>query len=53
MLAHLRTEAYPVYARHQYPPRDGRGGTPSYERNLELIERAKRECSPDGLPFVR
>jgi len=24
MLAHLRTEAYPVYARHQYPP--ARGG---------------------------
>jgi predicted amidohydrolase len=53
MLAHLRTEAYPVYSRHQYPPRDaGRAGA-SYGRNIELIERAKRECSPDGLPFVR
>ena len=40
MLAHLRTEAYPVYADHRYPP-----VSPlplSYERNLELIEDAKR-----------
>jgi hypothetical protein len=42
-----------VYARHQYPPRGGEPAGVSYERNLELIERAKRECSPDGLPFVR
>ena len=53
MLAHLRTEAYPVYSRHQYPPRDANLVGASYERNIELIERAKRERSPDGLPFVR
>ena len=44
MLAHLRTEAYPVYSVHRYPPAPG--GRPddlSYERNLELIENAKRD----------
>ncbi len=40
MLAHLRTEAYPVYARHHYPPAPA--GPLSYERNLELIAEAKR-----------
>ena len=40
MLAHLRTEAYPVYAEHRYPP--SRSRVLSYERNLELIEEAKR-----------
>jgi hypothetical protein len=52
MLAHLRTEAYPVYSRHQYPPLDGTSPEASYERNLELIDEAKRRCVPDGLPFV-
>jgi formamidase len=42
MLAHLRTEAYPVYARHQYPPLGSAPAQPSYERNVELIEEAKR-----------
>ena len=42
MLAHLRTEAYPVYARHQYPP-PGVAITASYERNVELIDRARRQ----------
>jgi predicted amidohydrolase len=45
MLAHLRTEAYPVYARHRYPPRVERSaGEPafSYERNQRLIAEAKR-----------
>ncbi|HKZ77331.1 MAG TPA: nitrilase-related carbon-nitrogen hydrolase [Pyrinomonadaceae bacterium] len=43
MLAHLRTEAYPVYQRHQYPPRqDEIGGKGvSVERNNELIHEAK------------
>ena len=41
MLAHLRTEAYPVYAEHAYPPAVSR--TVSYERNVELIEEAKRQ----------
>jgi predicted amidohydrolase len=43
MLAHLRTEAYPVYAQHHYPPQlPGFPGALSYERNLELIREAKR-----------
>jgi predicted amidohydrolase len=46
MLAHLRTEAYPVYQRHQYPPRpDGRKGSISVDRNNELIEEAKLRLS--------
>ena len=44
MLAHLRTEAYPIYQRRQYPPVDAGSGSPetSYEGNLTLIEEAKR-----------
>ena len=44
MLAHLRTEAYPVYREHHYPP-DLRpaGAALSYERNLELIRRSKAD----------
>ena len=44
MLAHLRTEAYPVYAAPQYPPADrgaGHAAGLSFERNVELIEHAK------------
>jgi predicted amidohydrolase len=44
MLAHLRTEAYPVYGAHRYPPRvEGEPETPalSYEGNLRLIDAAK------------
>jgi formamidase len=41
MLAHLRTEAYPVYSKHGYPP-DGASAEPlSYERNNALIDEAK------------
>jgi formamidase len=46
MLAHLRSEAYPVYATHQYPPAVEReAGEPafSYERNNRLIDEAKRK----------
>jgi formamidase len=39
MLAHLRTEAYPVYSTPRYPPL--RSSDWSYQRNLELIELAK------------
>lgn len=48
MLAHLRTEAYPLYQTHAYPPRLGdeaRAPELSYERNNELIAEAKREFS--------
>ena len=42
MLAHLRTEAYPVYGEHRYPPEDARPATDlSFEENLERIRRAK------------
>ena len=37
MLAHLRTEAYPVYGRHQYPPALEPEQL-SYERNNWLID---------------
>ncbi|MBS1796331.1 MAG: nitrilase [Acidobacteria bacterium] len=38
MLAHLRTEAYPVYNRHIYPPQFlNRGETLSYEENNRRI----------------
>jgi predicted amidohydrolase len=45
MLAHLRTEAYPAYRDHIYPPDDGAAdGEPmSYERNLTRIDLAKRK----------
>ncbi|HET7294537.1 MAG TPA: nitrilase-related carbon-nitrogen hydrolase [Vicinamibacteria bacterium] len=45
MLAHLRTEAYPVYGGHRYPPRRAKGA-PSYEENLRLIEDAKSGLAP-------
>ena len=44
MLAHLRTEAYPVYARHQYPPAGYDPANASYERNVELIRQAKSDA---------
>ena len=53
MLAHLRTEAYPVYAAHRYPP-GMHPGAPrvdlSYERNVELIEEARARL--DAAPLV-
>ncbi len=52
MLAHLRTEAYPVYSRHRYPPLAAAAGA-SYERNLDLIEQAKHDAARDGQPFAR
>ena len=52
MLSHLRTEAYPVYSAHQYPP--SIPGAPdrllSYERNLELIELAKKQLADAPAP---
>src|SRR6184192_3655584 len=42
MPAHLRTEAYPVYQQHQYPPKIADDNVQlSYERNNELIDEAK------------
>lgn len=44
MLAHLRTEAYPVYQKHFYPPQTDENEPQklSYERNIELIEKSKK-----------
>jgi predicted amidohydrolase len=51
-LAHLRTEAYPVYATPHYPPAPRtaeHAAQLSYQRNLELIEAAKRRTDvPSG-----
>jgi predicted amidohydrolase len=43
MLAHLRSEAYPVYGSHRYPPEATPPERVSYERNNELIDLSKRE----------
>ena len=48
-LAHLRTEAYPVYRRHVYPPQVEENEPLSYEKNIELIERAKLETDAGNL----
>ena len=42
MLAHLRTEAYPVYSEHRYPPAVAH--ELSYETNVELIDAAKQRA---------
>ena len=44
MLAHLRTEAYPVYASRRFPPAaaaDGGATAISYEQNCRRIDQAK------------
>ena len=49
MLAQLRTEAYPVYASTRYPPAPrtpAHAAALSFERNVELIETAKRASLP-------
>ena len=47
MLAHLRTEAYPIYGAHRYPPRETtaapRSPEISYEENNRMIDEAKRQ----------
>jgi hypothetical protein len=48
MLAHLRTEAYPVYAKHLYPPSVGSSQGLSYERNNELIQQAKHNAQREA-----
>ena len=44
MLAHLRTEAYPVYRRHVFPP-EGGPAVLSYAENEKRIDAAKRRLS--------
>lgn len=45
MLAHLRTEAYPVYRKHFYPPQSENNQEQllSFEKNIELIETSKEK----------
>ena len=43
MLAHLRTEAYPVYGRRSFPPREKDDVALSYEENVRRIEAAKQD----------
>jgi hypothetical protein len=52
MLAHLRTEAYPVYQEPRYPPERARRPELSYARNLALIADAKRRSESRLRPFV-
>jgi predicted amidohydrolase len=43
MLAHLRTEAYPIYRERVYPPASAEESSPaSYEGNVQRIDAAKR-----------
>ena len=42
MLAHLRTEAYPVYRGHVYPPRGTAAPALSYEENNARIDEVKK-----------
>jgi predicted amidohydrolase len=45
-LAHLRTEAYPVYQNHIYPPaQENNEERLSFEKNLELIDAAKKQTA--------
>ncbi len=43
MLEHLRTEAYPIYRNHIYPPESESGSEKmlSYEKNNRLIDESK------------
>ena len=50
MLAHLRTEAYPVYQRHQYPPHASTELT--YEHNNSLIDEAKRKLASKNCDMI-
>ena len=52
MLAHLRTEAYPVYQTHRFPPEVVAAADRSYARNVALIERSKRQHELLAQPFV-
>jgi len=44
MLAHLRTEAYPAYRGHVYPP-SGAAGPLSFEENVARIDGAKKSLA--------
>jgi predicted amidohydrolase len=48
MLAQLRTEAYPLYRDHCYPPAAFSPERHSYERNVELTDESKRRQAADS-----
>lgn len=53
MLSHLRTEAYPVYRGHRYPPvQDDISADFSYDANVKRIDDAKQSHS-DAAPLKR
>ena len=52
MLAHLRTDAYPVYQTPRYPPERSTPLQRSYERNVALIADAKQRSEGLARPFV-
>ena len=52
MLAHLRTEAYPVYRMPRYPPDRSTALERSYARNLALIADAKLRSEDLARPFI-
>ena len=45
MLAHLRTEAYPAYRAHQYPPAEAHAAALSYDANNAWIDAAKKRLA--------
>jgi len=45
MLAQLRTEAYPVYRDHRYPPAPVAADQHSYDENVRLIDESKRSMA--------
>jgi len=52
MLAHLRTEAYPVYGTHRYPPAQAPASPNlSYDANVERIDAAKRASDVTDPPI--
>jgi len=48
MLAQLRTEAYPVYRDHRYPPSPFEADRHSYEQNIRLVAASKRSLQTES-----
>jgi hypothetical protein len=53
MLAHLRTEAYPLYGLHVYPPEPGGAATLSFEENVRRIDRARQVANSGARQLKR
>ncbi len=52
-LAHLRTEAYPVYGKHFYPPENTQQRMLTYEENIELIDEVKKRIEDNCLVVLK